>query len=361
MLWVVIAALTAVALASVLWPLVRAPRGVDGRESAVNFYEAQNAEIDRDVARGLLSQEDAAATRAEAARRLIGSADDRPPVAPRRLVWITVAICVLALPVMALGLYGRIGHPGYPDQPLQARLDADPGQMDVMAAVAKIEQHLALHPEDARGYEIIAPVYMRVGRAADAARAWAKAIQFGGPSAEKYESLGESLTYAASGQVTDEALKAFEAASTSAPEMPQPQFFLGLAAEQRGDFDKARAIWARLIETVPNLPWADMVRQKLAALSPQGGPGGASGEAIAALPPQERQAAIRSMVDGLASRLAQDGADIEGWLRLARAYSVLQEKDRAQAAIASARKAFTQDAAALARIDALAHELGLGG
>jgi cytochrome c-type biogenesis protein CcmH len=308
-----------------------------------------------------LADSDAAAARAEAARRLIGSSEDKPQDPPRRNVWAIGVFCALFLPALALGLYEAVGNPGYADQPLQARLNAAPNQMDVMAAVARIEQHLAEHPDDARGWEIIAPVYMRIGRAADAARAWSKAIQYGGPSADKYESLGESLAYAASGQISEDARKAFEAALASAPEMPQPQFFLGLAAEQRGDFDKARAIWSQLVEKSPNLPWADMVREKLAGLSSEGAPDSAAGQTIAALPPQEQQAAIRSMVEGLASRLAQHSDDIEGWLKLARAYSVLQEKDRAQAALANARKAFPQDAAALARIDALAHELDLGG
>jgi cytochrome c-type biogenesis protein CcmH len=361
MLWVVFAALTAVALASVLWPLIRAPRGVDQREGALAFYKAQTAEIDRDVARGLLAESDATAARAEAARRLIGSSEDKPQRAPRRNAWVIGAFCAVFVPAVALGLYGSVGSPDYADQPLQARLNAAPNQMDLMTAVARIERHLAEHPDDARGWEVIAPVYMRVGRAAEAARAWSKAIQYGGPSAEKYESLGESLAYAASGQINEEARKAFEAALASAPEMPQPQFFLGLAAEQRGDLDKARAIWTQLIEKSPNLSWAGMVREKLAGLSSKGGPDSAPGQAIAALPQQEQQAAIRSMVDGLASRLAQNGNDIEGWLKLARAYTVLQEKDRAQQALTNARKAFSQDAAAQARIDALAHELGLGG
>ncbi len=49
---------------------------------------------------------------------------------------------------------------------------------------------------------------------------------------------------------------------------------------------------------------------------------------------------IRGMVrDRLATRLAQDGSDVEGWLRLMRAYMVLGDRDKAQRGAEDARPA----------------------
>ncbi len=48
--------------------------------------------------------------------------------------------------------------------------------------------------------------------------------------------------------------------------------------------------------------------------------------------PEQRQAMIRGMVEGLARRLEQHPDDKAGWARLARAYDVLGEPDKAQAA-----------------------------
>ena len=79
------------------------------------------------------------------------------------------------------------------------------------------------------------------------------------------------------------------------------------------------------------------------------------------MPPDERLNALRGMVSGLAARLAESGHDLERWLRLVRAYSVLQEKERAGSALADARRNFSADAAALGQLDDLARELGLGG
>ncbi|MBX9760890.1 MAG: c-type cytochrome biogenesis protein CcmI, partial [Beijerinckiaceae bacterium] len=83
--------------------------------------------------------------------------------------------------------------------------------------------------------------------------------------------------------------------------------------------------------------------------------------AIRGMPQAEQQAAIRGMVDSLAARLQQDGRDVEGWLRLTRAYTVLRERELAVAAIGDARKALADDKAAIGRIDDLAKELGLEG
>ena len=346
---------------AVLWPLARARRGVSRRDSDISFFKAQSDEIDRDVERGLLSPEDARSAKAEAARRLLASQTSEAETSSigRNARW-GAALALVLVPGVALGLYGFLGSPDFPDQPLEARLGASPDRMDIMAAVAQIERHLSQNPDDLRGYEILAPVYMRIGRAADSAKAWRNAIRIAGASPERLEAFGEALSVAANGKVTAEAEQAFAAAAAVAPEMPQPQFFLGLAAEQRGDAARARDIWTKLLDKVPpGLDWTEMVRQRLDNL-PGSGPTNETGRSIAALPPAERQAAIRTMVEGLAARLAEKGDDLEGWLRLVRAYSVLQEKDRATAALAEARRNFSTDSSALGRLDELARELGLG-
>ncbi len=74
-----------------------------------------------------------------------------------------------------------------------------------------------------------------------------------------------------------------------------------------------------------------------------------------------QQAMIRSMVERLATRLAQSGGDASQWQRLIRAYAVMHEADKAREALAAARKALAGDQAAGPGLDALARELGIGG
>jgi cytochrome c-type biogenesis protein CcmH len=82
---------------------------------------------------------------------------------------------------------------------------------------------------------------------------------------------------------------------------------------------------------------------------------------IEALPEAGRMNAIRGMVEGLASRLAQNGQDLEGWLRLVRSYTVLHEPGKARSALIDAKRSLAGDPSAIARIEALARELGLEG
>jgi cytochrome c-type biogenesis protein CcmH len=77
--------------------------------------------------------------------------------------------------------------------------------------------------------------------------------------------------------------------------------------------------------------------------------------------PQDRADMIRTMVERLAQRLTQDGNDVEGWLRLIRAYVVLGERDKALGAAAQARQALAGADDKVRRIDALVKGLGLEG
>jgi cytochrome c-type biogenesis protein CcmH len=365
MLWLIFAVFTAVAMLSVLWPLAKTPRGVACGEIGIALYKAQLAEIEKDEAQRLVAPEDAQGAKAEAARRLmaVDAAIEPPPAASgtrARLVSVGVLIFV---PVLALSLYATIGHPDMPDAPLSARLDASPARMDLAAAIAKIEAHLAQHPDDGRGYEVLAPVYLRMSRAGEAVNAARAALRLLGETPARHALYGEALVAAANGVVTSEAKQSFEAAAAQDSSAAEPRFFLGLAAEQEGDKVRAREIWGKLAAEAPQqAPWAQALRERVAAL----GAGPATTQdglaaKIEALPEAGRMNAVRGMVEGLASRLAQNGQDLEGWLRLVRSYTVLHEPGKARSALVDAKRNLAGDPSAIARIEALARELGLEG
>jgi cytochrome c-type biogenesis protein CcmH len=78
-----------------------------------------------------------------------------------------------------------------------------------------------------------------------------------------------------------------------------------------------------------------------------------------AMTPEQRQAFIEKMVDGLAARLKTNGKDLEGWMQLVRSYVVLGRSQEASAALAEARTNFAGDENSLAQLQALAQVLGL--
>ncbi len=112
--------------------------------------------------------------------------------------------------------------------------------------VAQVEAHLAKNPNEGRGWEVVAPIYLRMGRFDDAVKARRQALALNGATAERQAGLGEALTAAANGIVTAEALAAFKAALALDADHVKARFFLGLAAEQDGRVERSGAIWRAL-------------------------------------------------------------------------------------------------------------------
>lgn len=355
-IWLAIAAMTAAAVLAVLLPLSRpagaAPAGLD-----VAVYRDQLAEIGRDAEAGLIGAAEAEAARIEVSRRLIAAADQQEAGdatgATRRRRIVAIA-AIVAIPAIAGLAYGQRGQPGYAGQPLAERQSAAPAQTDIAALVGRIETHLAANPEDGRGWEVIAPVYLRLGRIPDAVRARANALRILGATADREADLAEAQTVAAGGVVTAEAKAGFERALTLGAGHPKAGYFLGIAAEQDGKPEEARAMWTKLVEGAPpGAPWIGLVQAEIARL---GGPA-APAPAPAAVTPAD----IRAMVDGLAARLAADGSDFEGWLRLLRSYAVLGDAAKAREAAAIVRQRFAAESDKITRLDGLLNELGIGG
>ena len=389
MLWAAFAALTAVAVIALLVPLTRNPKRIASAEaSASSIYARQLREIDRDLARGLIGPNEAEAARAEVGRRLLraadadGRADDAGPRPARSLA----TVLVIAVPLAAVGFYLYSGAPGLPDDPLSERRAEGVSSQSIDDLVARVEQRLRDNPGDGRGWEVIAPVYLRLGRAGDAVAAYQNAIRLNGDSAALETGLGAALAMLADGVVTRDARLAFERAANLDPNAVQPRFYLAIALGQEGRTAEARAVWQALIGGAKgDEPWLAAAREELAALDggkggapaagdgampPAGsgpgpvapaapGPSAADVDAAAAMSPQERAKMIEGMVAGLADRLAKDGGSAAEWLRLVRAYRMLDRTDDAKAALAEARKALAGDAAGLAEVNTGAAALGI--
>ena len=371
-LWFGLALMTAVAVLAVLWPLARRTGNLrSGSDVAV--YRDQLEEIERDRASGLIPDQEAASAQVEVSRRLLAAAEAPPPpqASANLATWrrrAVALVALLALPLGAAGLYLALGSPWLPDQPLAPRLAAARGDQSFEGLVAQVETHLDRNPEDGRGWEVIAPIYLRLGRFDEAVKARRQALRLNGDTAERESALGEALVFAANGMVTAEAKAAFEkAVSLDASDVPA-RYFLGLAAEQDGNRAQAAAMWRTLIAAAPpDAPWRDFVQRALArvggAAAPAASPGPTEEQVAASsdLSPDQRNTMGRGMVTRLAERLQNDGADVEGWMRLVRSYMVLGERDKARAAVADARRALAGDAPKLRRLDDLVKGLKLEG
>jgi cytochrome c-type biogenesis protein CcmH len=366
MLWLVFALMTAAAIFAVLWPLSRSSRPQnDGSEAVV--YRDQLAEIDRDVSAGLINTSEAEAARVEISRRLLAAADNErePPAGSNiRLRRAAAIIALVGLPAVAVALYYPLGSPGLGDFPLAQRTRAPEATQSLDDLVAQVEQHLEKNPTDGRGWSVLAPVLARLGRFDDAIRAFRNSITYNGESAERRADLGEALVAAAGGVVTAEAKAEFDRAIALNADEVKASYFLGLAAEQDGRATEAASIWRAMLAKAPaNAPYRSLVQEALVRVGGSPAPALSDDAAAAAKDMKEtdRSAMIRGMVDRLATRLKQNGDDVEGWLRLVRAYMVMGEADKAKGALTDARQAVAKDPERLRQLNEGLKNLGLDG
>ena len=370
-LWFALSLMTIGAVFAVLWPLARKPERVEGANDLA-VYRDQLEEVRRDRAAQSIGEKEAAAAEVEISRRLIAAADTMHigTIAPSgAMTWrrrIVAAAVLALLPIGAAGTYLALGSPSLPDQPLGSRVTASRGTQSIDSLIAQVEEHLRKTPDDGRGWELIAPVYMRLGRFEDAVAARRNALRLNGANAEREAALGEALVFAANGVVTEEAKTAFDRALGSDAAQVQARYFIGLAAEQNGNQQQAAEMWKGLLADAPaDAPWAHFVRQSLERVEPgassAGGPTDEQIGAASQLDPDQRSSMIRGMVARLAERLQRDGSDPQDWLRLVRSYMVLGEPDKARAAAGNARRALGGDVNKLQRFEDLIKPLGLDG
>lgn len=293
---------------------------------------------------------------------------------------------LLALPfaavAVAIGMNGdalraRLAAPQAPRNPAldQARAEAPHG---LESAVKELEAKLAKNPNDQDGWRLLARSYAELNepeKAADAARR-AAALGAAPGDAASESARGEDLVTAAGGTVGPDARQAFAAALAADPGDPRARFFMGLAAAQDGKSDEALQRWLELERDSPaDAPWlkglranidrlakgmgvsdADLAQRRRATASAAPptpaapapaaaaagavpGPTAADVAAAANMSEGDRAAMIRSMVERLAERMKQNPKDVDGWLRLARAYDVLGEHAKALEAYRSASAA----------------------
>ncbi|MBS7702534.1 c-type cytochrome biogenesis protein CcmI [Chelatococcus asaccharovorans] len=357
-LWLLFASMMGAAILAVLWPLSR-PLAAGGPSTGEkSFVKDQIREIERDVARGFLSPADKDVAIAEVGRRFLRTVAGGPAKSPaqgelalrRRRAASAVALSMI--PLVSLAFYSLRGSPHLPAAPLSGRL-SDSAQMDLQQAVARIEAHLANAPDDGRGWTILAPIYVRMGRVDDAVKAYSASLRLEGDNAARRADLGEAQVLNSGGLVTADALENFKAALAQEPRLAKARYYVALAAEQDGRVDEALRLFRALRgDAGKDEPWVPTVDTHIARLARN-----APADAIARLPDAERNEAIRGMVAGLAARLEAEGGRIDEWVRLVRSQIVLGARAEALSALSKARDRFKDDKAALAELEPLAEAL----
>jgi cytochrome c-type biogenesis protein CcmH len=241
------------------------------------------------------------------------------------------------------GTYWMVGRPALATRAAQGLATHDVGGL-VPYLITRVRKE----PGDLQAWIFLARAYVTENDPGDAAKAYGRAVTVARLAHKEDPNLdaayGEALL-GAEGQVSDDAMEAFNAALKLDPQNPPAQYYLGQAKAERGDKPGALAQWQNLMGEVPaNSPLHQALVDRIALLTAQSG-GGAPDP--------------KAMVAGLAARLKGNPNDAAGWQRLIRAYTVLGQRADALDALATARKTLTNDKDAMAALESEASELKL--
>ena len=363
-LFAALAGMALIVVLCVLIPLLRPSAPPRPRaEHDVEVYRDQLAEIERDRARGLVTEDQLEASRTEIGRRLLAADAARRETKESREApcarAVLAAVLAALLPLAAGGLYVWQGTP-VGSEPEAAGARPAEHDADMTTLVERLVERMKERPDDARGWRLLGRSLASLERFSEAAGAYGRAAELLPADADLKSLQGEALAAANRGTVTPEAERLFAAALRIDPGEPRSHFYLGLAALQNGDRDGALARWRALEAASPDdADWLPMLRRRIASLAP-GSESGPTREDVAAadeMLPEERARMIRGMVEGLAARLKDDPDDAKGWARLARSWRVLGEAEKEREALAALARLLPESsperAAVERRIEAL--------
>lgn len=360
----------------------------------LQVYRDQLAELDRDVARGTLTKDEAARARNEVSRRILEA--DRTLQQGQRTEGVSrrgtavIGLGLVAVVAGAVWLYGQIGAPGYPDLPIGRRIamieetreirpsqelaeeqvpdrptpNADPERAEMVAQLRTVMEQ---RPDDTEGLTLLAANEAMLGNFRAAHRAQERLINLLGDEAtgRHYIDLAEMMIFAAGGYVSPEAEQALRAGLAREPRDGTGRYYAGEMYAQQGRPDQALPIWSNLLaESRPEAPWVRPIRGQLAdiafaagveldpaLLAAPRGPSPADIEAAQGMEAADQQAMIESMVEGLADRLSTEGGTPQDWAQLITAYGVLGRTNAAQIVHDDAQSVFANSPEALAIVD----------
>ncbi len=368
--WIAAVAATVATLAFLAWPLARKPKGEAAPARAdfdLTVYKDQLAEIERDLERGVLNEDQALAARTEIERRMLAAAGEgdaitAPTTTSPRLTGGLLVVVLIAVPLGAFGIYYSLGNPGMGDRPLSERVAARASQQgqpaneadreaQVRAMIKDIKARLDKEPNDPRNWNVLGQAYEMIGDTKGAVAAYEKLVEVTDRHPEALIILAEAMFVDAGQVVSSEAEKLFMESRSQDPSNPMTYYYVVIARQQVDDLQGAINEYAALLSVSPsNGEWVGEIKGRMATLANElgvevpvvemlppiekapmpsvGGPGPSAEQVQQAqsMSSEDQQAMIRSMVDRLAAKMKDNPDDLAGWKRLAQAYQVLGDE-----------------------------------
>jgi len=390
LIWILIALLVIAVVTVIVAPLLRARDTTFTARAIydVAIYKDQLKEAEREFDRGLLSAEQLDAVKTEIQRKLLAAAgpsdlSGTAPLPQNPQKWATGIGLALFLAAGSLGLYSYLGSPAldnmaYADRDIEKEQQAqnnrdgnDKAIAEMTTLVDRLEAKLAENPDNLEGWLMLGRSATSLGQYPRAILAYEAARKLDPESPTILVDYAETIIFRDEGRVSEQALQALQQARRLNAANPKARYYIALASAQAGDLKKALQEWTDLLAiSLPDAPWRQTVEAQIAAaaeetkidpktLTPSTeaqaigadikdaaqaqatapGPTREDVEAVSKMSAEDREQMIRSMVERLADRLKDAPNDRQGWLRLAKAYEVLGETEKAAHAMEQANAA----------------------
>ena len=273
--WFSAAALLAVAVAVVVWPLWRrrSNERVDRTALNVALYEERVAELQAQQRAGDLTESQAQGAQQEASRLLLedtAAADAQRAPLTRRVAGLLLAAALL-LPLAVVGLYQLWGNSD--GLALYREMQETPQVANLEELIDRTERVVEIQPTNGEAWYMLGRAYMSAQRPADAVQAFGNSLNQIGEAPDVLAQLAQARYFANGNQLDTESVAALDKALELQPSNPTALGLLGIAAFEAGDYSGSIGYWQRLLDaTEPGSQGAqaiqggiDRARERIAA------------------------------------------------------------------------------------------------
>jgi cytochrome c-type biogenesis protein CcmH len=265
---IVAALMVATALAWVLWPLLRPSNrtSVERRMVNLSVYKDQFADLDADLARGSISQDNYNEARAELERRMLDeSRTEKGTSAVAAVGGVKTALVIgAAIPVIAGLLYAKLGAPDA-FSPLatapQDQHQLSGAQIDEMTT--KLAARLAKEPDNVDGWVMLARTYYQQRKFPEAAQAYDKLTKLLPNEADLYADYADALAMAQGRRLGGQPMELVKKALELDPNQWKALAMAGTEAFDRKDYKSAITYWERLKANAGNEPIGKQIQASI--------------------------------------------------------------------------------------------------
>ncbi|EJF90582.1 c-type cytochrome biogenesis protein CcmI [Bartonella tamiae] len=365
--WIGAAVLAAIVTISVLWAVSVDSYGnesnvlLDSRMSNLSMYKNQLAEIDTDLARGMIDEEGAKEARLELSRAILAQEKQLTRGAftknRSKFLRINISLGVLFVPILMIGVYSLTGSPETKSYFFNDLMRINPQNLNLEQNLVRMEALFLRDPDNGKLADDLASSYLVAGRYQDSANTYLDALRLNGETAPRLVGYGMALSGFEGGTITQEAQKAFEKAVKLSPQDFYPRLFIAEALRQEGKADEAAKGLQNFLDQAPkDSPWRSRVEAMIIQLQQNAKDSSSmtqQNHQFDKAPSKfksDEQVMIIGMVTSLEQRLKTDPDDLEGWKMLIHSWLVLKKSEKAQKAYNEGRNKLSSK-----KVDALKH------